>query len=209
MARQDVPIHETALYAHLRKSFQGMNDTVYCNLVEELQRILAGRRDINARNGYGESPLMSACLRPGSSSDAAMVVHALILLGADVNSVDNFGNSCVHAAVKRGSVTLTRILIEHGAVSDCQNDYGSTPLHYAAANYKSNGKVLTWLLKQGNIHVDVPDNSQTTSLHLATELGHTNAAKALLEHGADPNIRNEAGKTPRQLAWGTSIAIFE
>ena len=42
--------------------------------------------------------------------------------------------------------------------------------------------------------------TQFTPLHTAVFNGHQDAAKLLLEAGADPSLRNKRGKTPRDLA---------
>lgn len=46
--------------------------------------------------------------------------------------------------------------------------------------------------------------NQMTALDLASRSGHLEIAELLLERGANANVRNGYGRTPRQeaLAWG-------
>lgn len=47
---------------------------------------------------------------------------------------------------------------------------------------------------------DVNKGLRSSSLHYAAWFGRTFIAKILLEYGADPNFRDEAGKTPLDKA---------
>jgi ankyrin repeat protein len=57
-------------------------------------------------------------------------------LGADINAVDNDGESAVHAAAYIGADSIIQFLAEHGAVLDRPNKKGWTPLRVAQGVYQ-------------------------------------------------------------------------
>lgn len=61
-----------------------------------------------------------------------------------------------------------------------------TPLHSAAM--MNNENVVTYLLAQPNIRINLQDNAGQTPLHYATAYGNTKIVKRLLKAGANRNI---------------------
>jgi len=86
----------------------------------------------------------------------------LIRHGADINKTER-GSSLLDTAVRFGSLETVKFLLDAGAKPNERDNYGVTPLMYAAS---------------GN-------NSE--------------AAKLLLEHGADPQLKNPRGQTAMDL----------
>ena len=56
--------------------------------------------------------------------------------------------------------------------------------------------------------VNIRDNYGLTSLHWAARRVNSDIAKLLLAHGADPNSKNDQGKTPIDL-WPELAEIVE
>lgn len=101
-----------------------------------------------------------------------------------------------------------------GADLSLRDRWGWSLLHYAAGN---GALVVTkWLLAEGIIGVDwistggllggfiIPSGS--TALHLAACFGHLEVARTLLEHDADPTIRDSRGRTPLDVALSETHA---
>jgi ankyrin repeat protein len=53
------------------------------------------------------------------------------------------------------------------------------------------------------------NSDQETALHCAAQHGHVDAVQVLLQHGADPNIKNCREETPLDLAalYGRCVCL--
>jgi len=100
-------------------------------------------------------------------------------------------------AVKKGDIDKVRELLRRGASVKARNEYGGTPLHYAAL--RGHVDVARLLLERG-ADVNAKSMYDATPLHVAAFVGYADVARILLEHGADPGIRNRDGKTPLDIA---------
>lgn len=76
---------------------------------------------------HGQSALHAACL----SGDGAMV-RLLLQYHADPNAVNDFMETPVHYASKRGIPTLVHILAQAGGKLNVKDKSGKTPIHNAA-----------------------------------------------------------------------------
>lgn len=112
--------------------------------------------------------------------------------------------------------TLERLKAAGGELG-VRDRWGWSLLHYAAGNGAL--RVTEWLLCEGTIGIDwvstggllggfiIPSGS--TALHLAACFGHLHVVQYLLDHGADPTIRDSQGRTPLDVALSethTSVA---
>merc|ERR1712098_515100 len=73
--------------------------------------------------------------------------------------------------------------------------FGDTPLHNAAM--KGHAEIASLLFPNG---ANVGNNEGNTPLHLAIANGHENVASQLVKLGADGNLKNNDGKTAKDLA---------
>jgi hypothetical protein len=55
-------------------------------------------------------------------------------------------------------------------------------------------------LLQHELNINVTNSNGATALYLAALNGHVEIVRMLLARGADPSIRNDAGRSPRQAA---------
>ncbi|NXU20370.1 ANR42 protein, partial [Pardalotus punctatus] len=74
----------------------------------------------------------------------------------------------------------------------------SFPAHDAA--FKGDLLVLKGLVRSGVININERDDKGSTLLHKAAEQGHIHCLRWLVEMGADCDITNDAGETPKDVA---------
>ena len=75
----------------------------------------------------------------------------------------------------------------------------ATPLHRAAS--KGDVGIINLLLSLGkNLDINVSDVYGNTPLHLACEGNNFEAAKILIQKGAQIDVKNKEEKTPLELA---------
>lgn len=82
--------------------------------------------------------------------------------------------------------------IETGGIDvNCMDDVGQTLLNWASAF--GTLEMVEYLCEKG---ADVNKGQRSSSLHYAACFGRPGIAKVLLKHGANPDLRDEDGKTP-------------
>jgi ankyrin repeat protein len=100
--------------------------------VELMRLLVAGGADPNRRTRVGMTPLLFA-MGPGrrkSAKDALEAVAVCVSAGADVNAVNDAGETPMHAAALQND-QIVRFLAEHGAKVDVRDKNGRTPLDVA------------------------------------------------------------------------------
>ena len=89
-------------------------------------------------------------------------------------------------------------LIERDAeVANAADDYGMTPLHWAA---RAGSKACTEILLACGVHVDPLNKARRTPLQLAAEGDRAETIRLLAERGADLNTQDRKGRTPLHRA---------
>ncbi|ROT35327.1 ankyrin [Sodiomyces alkalinus F11] len=112
----------------------------------------------------------------------------------------NFGNA-LHATSEGGHVEAVKLLLEKGAdVNIKDDDYGQTPLSWAAEN--GHEKVVKLLLGRDEVDVDTQDKLGRTPLSWTAANGHDVVVKMILDTGkANIESTDESGRTP--VSWAT------
>jgi ankyrin repeat protein len=85
--------------------------------------LLRHHADVNAANEAGVTPLMCCS---GPTCDMSDEARKLISMGANVNAVDNGGNSVLDFAASYDRVGLVRVLVENHANKATRNMAGKT-----------------------------------------------------------------------------------
>ncbi|XP_025293673.1 ankyrin repeat domain-containing protein 31 isoform X6 [Canis lupus familiaris] len=111
---------------------------------------------------------------------------------AGINKRRARGESRLHLAARRGTLSLVKAPIESGADVNLKDNAGWTPLHKASTK-RSNDKIVE-LLKAG-ANVNCEKLGGILPLHDAVANNHLKAAEILLPHGANPNQKNQKQKT--------------
>jgi ankyrin repeat protein len=142
--------------------------------------LLDGGADVNGRAKSGFTALMFAA-QQGDLEAATMLVAA----GANVNAATNEeglwqGDTALLLATLSGHQALATFLLDQHADPNAADEYGLTALHFSILNG------LTKLTGAGGQHLNRPPM--------------TNLVKALLAHGADPNVRIKSALAANKFA---------
>ncbi len=187
--------------------------------LETLRSLLAGDVPVDAADEYGSIALHAAAERA-----RLKVVQELVAAGADVNARGYLGVTPLHWAAIRGPLEAVQTLVEADADVNAHAIREHTPLGAAARS--GNTPIVAYLMLKG---ADVDGGKTMTPLQLATKYGHVEvietitrggarvndrerpvlhwagqpeAALALLNAGADVNLRDRRGRTALHLTTG-------
>jgi ankyrin repeat protein len=158
--------------------------------------------DLNAVNSSGETALITV-LRSSldSDSEAEMrtldLAKALVENHAKVNVIDSGGNTPLYCAVSARLFKVTQYLLQNGADANLtQRVDKRMPLHQAVEEINLE---LVKLLVECGADVNAQDAYKNTALHqLARRRDRTSesCAQYMLQNNAEPNARDEKGRTP-------------
>ncbi|MGD9945469.1 MAG: ankyrin repeat domain-containing protein [Burkholderiaceae bacterium] len=109
------------------------------------------------------------------------------LTGTRIDAPNPQGETALMLAALHGEPETMKLLIARGAEV---NRPGWTPLHYAASG--GHTEIVRYLLEQ-SAYIDAQSPNRTTPLMMAARQQHVSTVKLLIEAGADPTPRNDAG----------------
>uniref|UniRef100_A0A8C5TM46 Ankyrin repeat domain 42 n=1 Tax=Malurus cyaneus samueli TaxID=2593467 RepID=A0A8C5TM46_9PASS len=161
-----------------------------------LQTLLRTGADVNVSDRNDWKPVHYAAFHGRLGC-----LQLLVRWGACVDDVDNNGNLPAHLAAVEGHLHSRN---DHGETPRDLGDHPEAqevlafPAHDAA--FKGDLSVLRGLVRSGVINVNDRDDKGSTLLHKAAEQGHIHCLQWLIEMGADCDITNDAGETPKDVA---------
>lgn len=97
---------------------------------------------------------------------------------------------------------LEELLTENPELAKERDEYGLTILHWAA-DRNSTDALCAGI--EGGCDLNAVDNEGQTALHYAVFCGHLRSTRLLLKAGARKDIKDSAGKTPKELAEDKKI----
>jgi ankyrin repeat protein len=174
--------------------------------VIELMKVFLKRgADGNARDKYGQTPLMRAC-RSWNAEDE--LISLLCRYSPDnINTTDNKGNTALHIAGGNKIAHLQALLKYSQIDLTKKNHLGESILH-VVISYDDFPK-LALLLQQPNIDVNAKNNEGESILHYAMRSRHFKIIQALLAHpDIDVNVKNKGGITAFHRAAISGKLIF-
>ena len=120
----------------------------------------------------------------------------------DMNVRGHYGTP-LHVALEKGHADVAQLLLRHCADVDVRGYRGRTPLHMAAGHGFLG---IARTLAERNAEINVRDIAGNTPLHMTMDDWYLlsesaqgcrlDVAKFLLEHGADPDAKNDDHETP-------------
>ncbi|WP_298257721.1 ankyrin repeat domain-containing protein [Bradyrhizobium sp.] len=163
-----------------------------------VQRLIDKGADTNLTGRSGTSPLAAAAF-----AGRNQVVKMLLAHGADGRAADGTGKPPIVYAAASGSLDIVRQLLARNIDINARYANDLTLLMWASGPDESVAEaqaleVVSYLVDAG-AHIDDRDDRGRTALMTAAEGNHAEIAQLLLKHGADPSLRDKAGKRAADL----------
>ncbi|MEM1054582.1 MAG: ankyrin repeat domain-containing protein [Bacteroidota bacterium] len=165
---------------------------------EVVRALLDAGAEIEVRDESGMTPFLSA-----SDGQGIEALRLLLAAGADplVTATDFEGNGAMHYAVRVENAEAIQFLTEAGVPVDQRAGDGMTALMQAVGYGGRSMETVRLLLRLG-ASVSATDDGGDTPLHWTARWDGAEAARILLEEGADPNaVAERFGYTPLHTAF--------
>jgi uncharacterized protein len=162
------------------------------------QRLIERGADVKLTGRSGISPVAAAAY---SGNDE--IVAALLARGADERTPDDTGKPPIVYAAAGARLDIVKRLLARNIDANARYANDLTALMWASgpdekAPEVEATKVVSFLLDAG-ARVDDRDDRGRTALMIAAEGGHAEIANVLLARGADPSLKDKAGKRAADL----------
>lgn len=180
--------------------YSGLHAAAHKGDIAEIERLIASKADINARDPYGRTPLQVA-----THAGKIDAIRVLAKAGANLGLLEKDRYDAVTIASVANNEDALRALLAAGASAKLTTSrYDGTAL-IAAAHLGHTG-VVKQLIAAG-APLDHVNNLHWTALIESIVLGdggtrHTETLRALVSAGANLQLADRNGNTPLKLAQG-------
>jgi len=169
-----------------------------------VQRLIERGADVNVTGRSGVSPVAAAAYAGNDS-----VVEALLARGADERAPDETGKPPIVYATAGARIEIVKRLLARNVDINTRYPNGLTLLMWASgpdekAPEARAMQVVSYLLDAG-ANLDDCDDRGRTALMIAAEGGHAEIAGLLVARGADPTLKDKAGKRAADLTRLSSL----
>ncbi|XP_071141832.1 uncharacterized protein [Mytilus edulis] len=149
---------------------------------------------IEVKDKEGRSPFYVACEKGHTA-----VVRYLMRYNEDIDAKNMDNTTALSATCLNGHTEVAQLLLDNKADINITNNLNQDTLYFACFN--GNVKLVNLLLF-GEFKVDITnrDTFGHTALHTASQKGHTETVKILIEFGMNINQKNKKSVTPLFLA---------
>jgi ankyrin repeat protein len=175
---------------------------------------------------YGDLPtdgrepleLIKALLQKGADPNLrtdTVPVHGLMQFDASWVNFD--GQTPFVRSALSGDIAVMRLLLEHGADPNIATTQGSTGLMAASGINWIPGQTYSHseaeyveavkLCLERGAEVNATNSLGFTAMHGAANRGWESVIQILADHGAKPDVKDKAGRTPMTFAEGIFLAV--
>ena len=169
-----------------------------------VQRLIDKGADADLRGRSGTSPVAAAAF-----AGKTQIVKMLLAHGADGRTADDTGKPPIIYAAASGQLDILKQLLAQDIDINARYANDLTLLMWASG--PDDGvpeaqalEIVSYLIDAG-AHIDDRDARGRTALMIAAEGNHPEIAKLLLAHGADPALKDKAGKRAADLTVQSAL----
>ena len=209
LLKEKAPINATAT-----DGTTALHWVVRADDIETAKLLLQAGADVRLADRYGITPLKLA-----AENGSAAMIEVLLKAGADPNTTLPTGETVLMTAAHTGKPDAVSMLLTHGAKpNEKDNRFGESAMMWAAAennaaairvladgggDLNAKSKLTDFpefkFLTSGMVITALPKGGWTPLMYAARQ-GSIDAAKALLEAGANPNLTDPDGTTAIMIA---------
>lgn len=160
---------------------------------DRVRQLIEQGADVNRANNNGGTSIMYAALSGNPETVTVLLRHH-----ADVNLPARNGWTALMVASAKGYFDVAKILLDNGAEPNQADIYSWTPLMRGV--YENRTRIVSLLLESDSINTNQPGENGVTALHLAVLKGNEDVVRLLLAEGADPDIKDNSGRTALDYA---------
>lgn len=175
--------------------YSAIVDEAFNHRMDLINLLLKNKIDPNIQDKRGRAPLHHAIVYSTHSKNSLKLVRTLLAHGALADLRDIDSQTPLHLAAEYQRPDLILELLKSGAKPRLKDSEGKTALHKSVVRFEPSKKALEALVKAG-ADINAQDAQGNTPLHLAVYYGSKESVAWLMEHGANPMIRNKEGKLP-------------
>ena len=167
------------------------------NDLSGVEKALSGGADPNTTNQANLTVMMIASLKGNDK-----IVSKLLDFHVNINATNNLGDTALTLAVQFRNVSVTRLLLEHGANPALAPEGGSV---LNLAIYNEDMETLRLLLDvQPALDLEAKDRVGNTALLEAATDKNLGVVEMLLKKGANVNAADKSGVTPLMKGVGNT-----
>ncbi|KAK3795923.1 hypothetical protein RRG08_010743 [Elysia crispata] len=159
---------------------------------------------LHAKRKDSRFPLdINKCAIIAASRGRADVLTKVLTLNPRMSHGDEGGRRAIHHAASNGHLECTRLLLKAGAISNCADHQGKTPLHLACL---MGHKDIVHLLVRQCAHINsCRTEAGENAVHVTAAAGHLDVMEVLLDNGGDTSLVtrvSKGGESPLHKAVG-------
>lgn len=144
------------------------------------------------------NPHQIQLFRATNDGDIVTVRRLLEDGNVDIHVKNLYGWSALRTAFEDGHLEIAKLLMEHEANVNIQDDEdGDTPLHWACGS--GSLEKVRFLVDKG-AHINIQNHTGKTPLHQCSGFDDMDVIRLLVANGADINIEDNNGMRPLHMA---------